>query len=72
MDQFGTVKFTPPASVINDSVLSVWILTGQTAGSALDYLEEFVNSFIIISDNQSSYPAHSLMIENFCTTGLFM
>lgn len=41
------------------------------AGSALDYLEEFGNSFIIISDNQSSYPAHSLMIENFCTTGLF-
>lgn len=44
----------------------------DSAGSALDYLEEFGNSFIIISDNQSSYPAHSLMIENFCTTGLFI
>lgn len=41
------------------------------AGSALDYLEEFGNSFIIISDNQSSYPAHSLMIENFGTTFIY-
>lgn len=32
----------------------------DTAGSALDYLEEFNKSFISISDNQSSYPAHLL------------
>ena len=36
-----------------------------TAGSALDYLEDFGNSFISISDNQSSYPAHLLAMQAF-------
>lgn len=44
----------------------------NTAGSALDYLEDFGNSFISISDNQSSYPAHSLTMQVFHSTGMLL
>ena len=45
----------------------------DTAGSALDYLEDFRSGFISISDNQSSYPAHPIMPFTLvcCLVGFF-
>lgn len=62
-----------PFFKIDACTLSTVIITNytDTAGSALDYLEEFDNSFISISDNQSSYPAHLLTMQAFHSIGMF-
>lgn len=62
-----------PFLKIDACTLSTVIITNctDTAGSALDYLEEFDNSFISISDNQSSYPAHLFTMQAFHSIGMF-
>lgn len=64
MDPLGTIKFI--LYTLSSSHRYKWISADinrvtDTAGSALDYLEDFRNRFISISDNQSSHPAHLLM-----------
>lgn len=61
-----------PFLKIDACTLSTVIITNctDTAGSALDYLEEFDNSFISISDNQSSYPAHLFTMQAFHSIGM--
>lgn len=64
--------FSPPFSFLNRCLHLTNRNTDWTdaAGSALDYLEDLGSSFISISDSQSSYPAHSLLMQAFHSTDM--